>query len=187
MEIHLRKMQIKQVKPINGPVLMICPPSDAGLPLWENHLLVVFCTTRIAAHCVRDGGTAGGQLVVVGEINRLPFSREIFGYVMANCLFDFCSANETGSLLAEISRVLCEGGQFSAAHMTAANGLLNRLWNTVFSKLQFLSGGCHPVDLTFQLNLFDLRQYENRFMTRAGFPIQFLRAKKTIPARDKKG
>ena len=79
---------------------------------------------------------------VLGHAEALPFRSRSFGTVLSGLAF--CSVNEVDRGLAEVRRVLDEGGTLRMVEHVRPGGLLGPLADLVQPLWTPVAGGCHP-------------------------------------------
>jgi ubiquinone/menaquinone biosynthesis C-methylase UbiE len=106
---------------------------------------------RILRERLQSGGTAAGNpSVIEAPAEELPFDDGSFDIVVATLVL--CTVEAPGRALAEVRRVLVEGGRFLyLEHVRSARRGLARWQDWLERPWGWVSGGCHPNRATDQL------------------------------------
>jgi ubiquinone/menaquinone biosynthesis C-methylase UbiE len=98
----------------------------------------------------REGTAAGNPSVIEAPAEELPFDDGSFDVVVATLVL--CTVEDPGRALAEVRRVLVEGGRFLyLEHVRSARRGLARWQDWLERPWGWVSGGCHPNRATDQL------------------------------------
>ena len=98
----------------------------------------------------RDGTAAGKPSVVEAPAEELPFDDGSFDVVVGTLVL--CTVENPARALAEVRRVLVEGGRFLyLEHVRSARRGLARWQDWLERPWGWISGGCHPNRATDQL------------------------------------
>ena len=183
MEIRTRLMEVQDSGIDDSRVLIISPPTDRGIkvlaqanPGGESHLLC--CSDELGGIAKQYALRHGMEClkICVEPFFSIPSDDNYYDAVFANCFFDFCQQADFISILQEIKRALKRKGMFFAVYMDLPMGIVSRIWGRLFSTFQFLSQGCHPVDIRPSLSRCGFELKKDVTMTRLGFPIKYLMA-----------
>ena len=98
----------------------------------------------------REGTAAGNPSVIEAPAEDLPFDDGSFDVVVATLVL--CTVEDPSRALAEVRRVLVEGGRFLyLEHVRSARRGLARWQDWLERPWGWVSGGCHPNRATDQL------------------------------------
>lgn len=98
----------------------------------------------------RDGTAAGKPFVIESPAEELPFDDGSFDVVVATLVL--CTVEDPVRALAEVRRVLVEGGRFLyIEHVRSARRGLARWQDWLERPWGWIAGGCHPNRATDQL------------------------------------
>jgi SAM-dependent methyltransferase len=183
MEMRTRIMEKRDSGIHDLRILIISPPTDRGIkvlaqanPRGESHLLCFSDALGEIAKQYSVEHNIQGLKICVEPFFSIPFDDNYFDVVFANCFFDFCQETDFISVLQEIRRALKSKGVLFSVYMDLPRGMMSGIWANLFSRLQFLSQGCHPVDITPSLSSCGFELKKDLSVTRLGFPIKYLMA-----------
>ena len=183
MEIRTRTMEARDSSIRDSRILMICPPTDAGIkmlaqanPGGESHLLCFSDALATIARQYALQHKIEGLEIGVRPFFSVPSDDNYYDAVFANCFFDFCEETDFIGILQEIKRVLKHEGMFFSVYMGLPTGIVGRVWSNLFRRFPSLSHGCHPVDIRPSLTGCGFELKKDLTMTRLGFPIEYLMA-----------
>jgi ubiquinone/menaquinone biosynthesis C-methylase UbiE len=98
---------------------------------------------RLQERLARDPGAAGSSSVVIASAEDLPFDDGSFDAVVATLVL--CTVDDPTRALAEVRRVLVEGGAFLyLEHVRSTRPGLGRWQDRLERPWGFLAAGCHP-------------------------------------------
>jgi SAM-dependent methyltransferase len=105
---------------------------------------------RLREHLEREGTAAGQPSVIEAPAEELPFDDGSFDTVVATLVL--CTVEDPARSLAEVRRVLVEGGRFLyLEHVRSARPGLARWQDWLERPWGWFAGGCHPNRATDQL------------------------------------
>ena len=105
---------------------------------------------RLRERLEREGTAAGHPSVIEAPAEELPFDDGSFDMVVATLVL--CTVEDPARALAEVRRVLVEGGRFLyLEHVRSARRGLARWQDWLERPWGKLAGGCHPNRATDQL------------------------------------
>jgi ubiquinone/menaquinone biosynthesis C-methylase UbiE len=185
IEMHTRMREARDPLRSGAKVLVISPPTDAGIPLLvranQHGETVLLCFSERLCHIATSYREARGieRLdIAVAPFFQMPFAHGEFAAVYANCFFDFCAEQEFDSLIEEIRRVLEPGGVLYAVYMAPPLNVPAHIWTWFFRHFDFLSKGVRPVLVEPHLSHHGFVLSEGASVQRLGFPMRFTRAQK---------
>jgi ubiquinone/menaquinone biosynthesis C-methylase UbiE len=105
--------------------------------------------SRLRERLATEGSAAGRPSVIEAPAEDLPFDDESFDVVVATLVL--CTVDDPARALAEVRRVLVEGGRFLyLEHVRSPRPRLARWQDRLERPWGFFAGGCHPNRATDQ-------------------------------------
>lgn len=185
IEMDTRMREAREFLRPGAKVLIISPPTDAGIPLLvranqhgETVLLCFSERLRRIGTSYREARGIERLDIAVGPFFQVPFANGEFAAVYANCFFDFCAEQEFDPLIEEVRRVLEPDGLLYAVYMAPPQTFPARIWAWVIRHFDFLRTGVHPVLVEPHLSHHGFVLSEGASIQRLGFPMRFTRAQK---------
>lgn len=184
MEFNSRKREAEAPLLSGSKILIISPPTDAGIKLLANanvsgETFLLCFSERLAAiaETYARAHEAPSLDIRVEPFFRLPFADVEIAAIYANCFFDFCSEEQFDLVIGEMRRVLKADGMLFAAYMGMPRSVPSRLWAWLFRRFDFIGQGCRPVSIEQWLSRHGLMIHESLFTERLGFPLTFIVAR----------
>ncbi len=181
MEIQTRNMEVQDSGINDLKILIISPPTDRGIsvltkanPRGESHLI---CFSESLGEMAKEYSkqyNIEGLDVCVEPFFSIPFGDGYFDAIFANCFFDFCKNKDLDGIIKETKRALKNEGLLFSVYMDVPADPIGQIWAKLFDKFQFLSKGCHPVDLRPFLSEWGFKLKKDLVVKRLGFPIKYL-------------
>lgn len=107
----------------------------------------------------------------------LPFATASFDVAVSGYMLDLLSESDIGAVLAELHRMLKDGGKLVLLNMAEQNPILNRLWMWLFRHAPALVGGCRPVAVQTLLRDDVWRIEKQQCISQNGFRSQLIVAR----------
>ena len=184
MELQTRRMEVEEAGLGGAVAVIISPPTDIGIRLIaeanRDGITYLICWSKQLYEAAKRYSAAcdANLLLLFDEPLGLPLDDASVDLVFANCLFDFCEAEQIDDLLAGIERILRPGGSLFAVYMGESSRLAARIWTGIFRSFPALSGGCRPVEISDAVGQFGFEVEKALRASRLGFPLRYLHARK---------
>ncbi len=105
---------------------------------------------RLRSRLAQDGTAARRPSVIAAPAEQLPFDDGSFDTVVATLVF--CTVEDPERAIADVRRVLVEGGRFLyLEHVRSTSRRLARWQDRLMRPWGFIAAGCHPNRATDQL------------------------------------
>ncbi len=116
----------------------------------------------------------------IGDAHSLPYEDSSFDLVMVSYLFDLLPEADFPGVVAELRRVVNDGGRVVATNMTMAQRRRDDVYRWVYRLRPTLLGGCRGVRLIRSLENGGFRILRRDYVSQFGFPSEVLLARPDV-------
>lgn len=183
MELHTRRMEIRDSHISSHKILILSPPTDNGIKILtqansegETHLM---CFSERLAE-IAEKYSAKNRIdnlnISTDSFFNLPFKSEYFDAVFANCFFDFCQNSDFEMIIFEIKRILKKAGGLYSVYMNLPSLFFDHVWTNIIKLIPYLRNTIYPADIKDVLLQTGLQVEKDIMVRRFGFPLKYITA-----------